>query len=375
MKVLINGLLLNSHFSGVEYSTENLLRGMSRAAPTRHAAELLLSRDYRGNITDNECFTVKKLDFSTVSRRKRIYYEHFELPAYFHRNRFDLYHATGYILPYFSRLPSVLTVHDLIALDYPEYCKGENAAYFKLCLPRSIRRAARIIAVSGKVKADIVQRFGIEADKVTVIYHGVEKQFTSVHSADALQRVRDKYQLPEKFLLFVGNLEPKKNLPRLIRAFMNLKRQAHIAHKLLIVGKKGWKYEPVFAQIKLEKAEQEVILAGYVAREDLPALYALAELLVFPSLYEGFGLPVLEAMACGTPVLISNAGALPEITGGIQPQVNPYDLADIEEKMHLLLTDAGLREKNARHGAARARAFSWERAADQTLRVYDEVLV
>ncbi|CAA9263911.1 MAG: hypothetical protein AVDCRST_MAG56-2684 [uncultured Cytophagales bacterium] len=366
--------MLNDQFSGVQYSIENLLRAMGNGGTPSSGSELLLSADYRGSLRDNARFATKKVDFSTTNRVKRIYYEHFRLPAYFRRHGFDLYHAPGYILPYYARLPSVLTVHDLIALDYPEYCQYETAAYFNLCLPRSIRRADRIIAVSDRVKADILRRFNVEADAIAVIHHGVEKEFKRIVSPDALQRVSRTYGLPEKFLLFVGNLEPKKNLSRLIEAFLHLKRHAGIVHKLVIAGKKGWKYEALFRQLGQQEAAGEVMLTGYVAREDMPAIYSLADLFVFPSLYEGFGLPVLEAMACGTPVLTSTAGALPEITGGLYPQADPLDAGDLARKMHLLLTDAGLREKNVRHGTARAGAFSWEKAARQTLRVYEEVL-
>jgi len=374
MNILTNALLLNDRFSGMQYSTELLLQAISHLNSSftdNNHIEVLISKDYAGNLNNKGNLRIKKLPFSTLNRSKRIRYENIGLPQYFAENKFNIYHATGNLLPFFSTIPSILTVHDLVPVDYPRYVPAETFLYYKLFLARSIHKAQRIIAVSHKVKEDIVRRFNIPESGIQVIYHGVEAQFKKVVDEQQLTAVIQKYSLPGRFLLFVGNLEPKKNLVRLIEAFIYLKKQFNIEHKLVIVGKRGWKYENIIRERKGEDMEGHILFTGYVERKDLPAIYSLCDLFVFPSLYEGFGLPVLEAMACGAPVLVSDQGALPEITGHIYPRANAFDVKDIAAKIYLLLKDQGVRAQNIAHGTDRAKYFSWEKTARETLDVYD----
>jgi glycosyltransferase involved in cell wall biosynthesis len=374
MNILINALLLNNRFSGVQYSTENLLHSIGELDPDGHTITALLPADYQGQLAERGSFHVAKEQVNAVNRPARILYEHFRLPGYFRKNNFDLYHATGYILPWFANIPSVLTVHDLIALDYPQYCKTANALYFGLSLPRSIKKADKIIAVSYTVKQDIIRRFDIPEEKIAVVYHGVDPSFRKITSPVTLNRVRTKYDIPDRYILFVGNLEPKKNLHRLIDAFLLLKTKKTIPHKLLIVGQDGWKSKDIFRKIKTSGFASDIVFTGYVAREDLPAIYSMSSLFAFPSLYEGFGLPVLEAMACAVPVLISDKGALPEIAGNIFPQVDPTSVPNIAEGILRCLGDEALRAKNIRYGLERVKAFTWENTAWQTLDVYNSLL-
>lgn len=374
MKILVNGLLLINEFSGVQYSIENLLLAIGRNGAAELDMEVLLPGRYKGCLTEGKHVMVKELKSYIANRARRISYENFSLPKYFSKNRFDLYHSPAYLLPRFANVPSVVTIHDLLALDFPQYCQRESAVYFSLCQPASIYRARKIIAVSATVKDDIIRRFEIDPERITVVYHGVEEIFKPVTAASVLEKVTARYRLPEKFILFVGNLEPKKNLERLIRAFSDVKKNAGIGHKLVITGKKGWKYRDIYKSILTAGMEKEVVFTGYVDRMELPALYTLADLFVFPSLYEGFGLPVLEAMSCGTPVLISDGGALPEIAGDVYPRVDPLDEKDIALKLHLLLTNAGLRRKNIQYGFERVKEFTWERSARKTIDVYREAL-
>ena len=372
MKVLANALLLNDNFSGVQYSTENLLKAISNSENTRFAITGLFSNNYSGDLIDTPTFHMERVNFDTKRRLRRIYYEHFRLPKFFSENAFDLYHSTGYVLPFFPKMPSVLTVHDLIALNFPGYCQNETAIYYGLFLPKSIYKANRIIAVSNKIKSDIIKMFGISASKIDVVYHGIDREFKKVWDIGKLQQVAVKYSLPEKFILFVGNLEPKKNLSRLIDAFIDLKINAHIEHKLVIVGKDGWKYGEIYKKIKTLNADSDIIITGYVEKKDIPAIYSLSDLFVFVSLYEGFGLPVLEAMACETPVLISNQGALPEIAGDWCPSANPFDTKDISAKIHAFLTDSSLRSKSIAYGINRSKLFNWDKSGRETLQVYDK---
>lgn len=374
MNILINALLLNNRFSGMQYSTENLLRAISELTPTGNKIEVLLSQDYAGNLNTNKNLKINKLAFSTLNRVRRIYYENFELLPYFNKNKFSLYHSTSNILPYFAKVPSVLTIHDLVPVDYPEYSSIETSIYYRLFLSRSIHKAKKIIAVSNKVKEDIINRYGIDPVKIHVVYHGVGEEFKKIHDPQFLKLVIEKYKLPKSFLLFIGNLEPRKNLLRVIDAFIHLKKHQQINQKLVIAGKNGWEYESIYQKVKLEKMEDEIIFTGYLDRNDLPSIYSLCSLFVFPSLYEGFGLPVLEAMACEAPVMISDRGALPEITDQISPQANAFDVQDIANKIHLLLTNPDIRNKNIQHGMVRAKSFTWKKTAEETLKVYNHIL-
>jgi glycosyltransferase involved in cell wall biosynthesis len=373
MKILVNSLLSNGCFSGVQYATENLLQAISCRKPSVDYIETLVSKDYGGVLKEKDNFHLQDAGFSTANRGRRIFYENFRLGSYFSNNGFDLYHSAGYVLPFFSGIPSIVTIHDLIAIDFPQYCKNETALYYGLFLPRSIHKAKKIIAVSDTVKRDILRHFVLDPDKIEVIYHGVESIFRKITCEESLERVTRKYKLPPGFLLYVGNLEPKKNIRRLIEAYMELRRHAGIRQKLVIAGRKGWKYDDIFQIVKREKMEQDILFTGYVEREDLPCVYSLADLFIFPSLYEGFGLPVLEAMACELPVLISNQGALPEIAGEIYPQVDAYNVEDIAKKILVLLGDPELRAKNISYGIKRIKQFSWEKAADETLAVYKKI--
>jgi len=372
INVIINALLLNDHFSGVEYSTENLLKSISQIENDDIFIKTIVSKEYSGDLTTQKNFSLKSLNFSTRNRLRRILYENLSLQNLLEKGKIDLYHSTGYVLPLFNNFPSVLTIHDLIALDFPQYCKRSTAAYYSLALPLSIHKATRIIAVSNCVKSDILRRFNILEEKIAVVYHGVEQNFKKVACEQTLKRVSLKYRLPEKFILFVGNLEPKKNLKRLIDAYFQLKQHTSIIHKLVIVGQPGWRYDNVVPD-DTNDFFADVIFTGYVPRVDLPAIYTLADLAVMPSLYEGFGLPALEAMSCETPLLISDAGALPEIAPHVYPRIKPTDTNDIANKISLYLENDHLRKKNVADGSVRVKNFSWDRAASETLNIYREV--
>lgn len=344
-----------------------------RPSSFTHRVEALVPGNYKGRMNKAKNIIVKKIASAAGSRLKRICHEQFRVPRYFRENGFDVYHATGNLLPFFSTMPSVLTVHDLVPVNYPQYVPLETSLYYCLFFSRSVHKAQKIIAVSHKVKEDLMSRFRIDEDKITVVYHGVEKDFKRVVSAEKLKAVAARYGLPEKFLLFVGNLEPRKNLPRVIEAFTDLKNRYGIEHKLVIAGKKAWKSNAIFDGRKGDTMKDQVIFTGYVDREDLPGIYSLCDLFVFPSLYEGFGLPVVEAMACEVPVLVSNEGALPEITAHIYPRANAFDAKDIADKIYMLINNPEVRKQNIQHGTERAKYFTWQKAADETLNVYEQV--
>jgi len=282
-----------------------------------------------------------------------------------------LFHATDHLLPYFRRIKSVFTLHDLIFIFHPETHKPLNRWFLTLMMPRFLRAADAVIAVSECTKRDAVRFYGIPEEKITVIYEGVNPRFRPA-SPETIASVRARYNLPEHFILYVGTIEPRKNLTALLEAFHHLLATHDL--RLVIVGKKGWLYEGFFRRLRELGLGNRVIFTGYVPDEDLPAIYSAAELFVFPSLYEGFGLPVLEAMACGVPVICSNTSSLPEVAGDAALLVDPTDVRALAGAMEQALTDEALRVTLRARGIERAQRFTWARAAQETMQVYENVV-
>ena len=375
MKVLINGLQISSKNSGVQYYTKHLHSAIQEIQHSDLEIQLyqqtakpcfLFLRSYcKGRFLS----PVSHFLSSYTVRFLRIFNENYYLPNCLNHNKYDLYHSPNYVLPFIINTPSVVTVHDLITLYFPKFCQRESVLYFKLFLHRSIKKADKIITVSETVKKDIISRFKISDDKVVVTPLGVSNIFKRTINTNVIS----KYSISNKYILFVGNIEPKKNLVRLIKAFYKLVNTNNFSHKLVIAGKKGWKYQEVFSTVLKLKLQDKVIFTGYVPEIDLPVLYSMADLFVFPSIYEGFGIPPLESMACETPVLISYTGALPETTGGNGLMINPYNIDDITDGMHKLLTDDFLRRNCIENGKNWVKRFTWERVARKTLEVYEEI--
>jgi glycosyltransferase involved in cell wall biosynthesis len=292
----------------------------------------------------------------------------------------DVFHATEHLLPRLKRIPAVFTLHDLIFRFDPDSHKALNRIYLNLMMPRFLRAAQAIIAVSQCSRQDAVRLYNVPAEKIHVIYEGVDPRFKPATDAQALESVRLKYSLPQRFILHVGTIEPRKNLPALFEAFSNLAKhpgvqrrgQSPISNlKLVIAGKKGWLTGETFERAKALGGD--VVFTGYVADADLPTLYTLAELLVMPSVYEGFGLPVLEAMACGAPVACSNTSSLPEIAGDAALLFDPHDVRSIAQAIGRAIADSSLRAALRARGLDQAARFTWAEAARQTRQVYEQV--
>ncbi len=285
----------------------------------------------------------------------------------------DLLHSTDHLLPPLRRVRTVFTVHDLIFLFFPEYHLPLNRWYLTLMMPRFIRRADAVITVSECSRRDLVQVYGLDQARIHVIYEGIDDRFRPVEDREVVAAVRRRYGLPDGFILYVGTIEPRKNLTTLLEAYQTLKGQG-FESKLVIVGKKGWLYQDFFQRLQELGLEDQVIFPGYVPDDDLPAIYSAAQVFAFPSLYEGFGLPVLEAMDCGTPVVCSNASSLPEVAGQAALTIDPRRPRELAQALQRVLEDAALRAELRGKGLGQAARFSWERAARETLRVYESVL-
>lgn len=285
----------------------------------------------------------------------------------------DIFHATNHLLAHFRQARTVFTLHDLIFLHYPEYHLPYNRWYLTFAMPRYLRAADVIVTPSECSKRDAIKFYNLPDDKIKVIYEASAPYFTPTTDTTALSRVRKKYNLPQRFILHVGTIEPRKNLSRLLEAFKALLAD-HPTLKLVLIGKKGWLYESFFSHLKNLGLEEAVIFPGYVAELDLPACYQLAEVFVYPSLYEGFGLPPIEAMACGTPVVCSNSSSLPEVVGQGGLQVSPTDTAALTEAIGAILSHDELRLKLRQQALAQAQKFSWQRAAGELETLYDSLL-
>lgn len=286
-----------------------------------------------------------------------------------------LFHATEHLLPHFKRVRTVFTLHDLIFKLYPEHHLPRNRLFLQLAMPLFLRRADAVICVSEHTRQDAIRIYHMPEAKLHVIHEGVSARFRADVPSRDLQRVRERYHLPENFLLFVGTIEPRKNLVTLFQAFKALREQApDLAEELIIAGKHGWLADATYRAVHVNNLTGLVRFVGRVDDNDLPALYRLARVFVFPSLYEGFGLPPLEALACGTPVVASNTSSLPEVLGDAALLVPPLDVGAWVQALRRALTDAALRRTLSQRGLERAAHFTWQRTAEATLRVYEGVL-
>ncbi len=295
------------------------------------------------------------------------------------RIRFDrllpgarLYHATEHLLMPLAGVPTVLTVHDLIFRRYPAHHKPLNRAYLNATLPLFCRRAGHIIAVSEQTKRDIMAAYHVPAQKISVIHEAADPRFRP-QPPETVAEARARYGLPARYLLFVGTIEPRKNLGRVLAAFERLHRE-RLTDALVIVGRRGWLYDAFFAQLEASPARQAVLFPGFVPDADLPAVYAGSQAVAFPSEFEGFGLPVLEGMACGAPVVCSNTSSLPEVAGDAALLVDPLDTDALTDALRRVLADPGLAAELRQRGYAQAARFSWSRAAQETAAVYERLL-
>ncbi len=282
----------------------------------------------------------------------------------------DLFHSPDFTLPPLKAARGVVTVHDLSFLRFPEYADPGLRAYLSKAVPRSVARAHRVLADSESTRADLIELLGVEPERISVVYAGVDARFRPVRDAMKLAQVRQRYRLPEWFILTVGTLEPRKNLARLITAYAQMRRHTGLPHQLVIAGKPGWLYQGIYEQVTKEGLSENVHFIGFVADDDLPALYTLADVLAFPSLYEGFGLPPLEAMACGTPVVASNRSSIPEAVGAAGLLVDPEDTDALADALARVLGNATLRVRLADLGRAQAARFTWQTAAERLLEAY-----
>jgi glycosyltransferase involved in cell wall biosynthesis len=305
----------------------------------------------------------------------RIGWEQALLPIELHRQRADLVHGLVNVLPLATRVPAVVTVHDLSFLRAPEKLPAAKRLYLARLCQASVRRARHVIAVSQQTADDLMRFFGVAAARISVIHNGVAEQFQPGDPA-RVALFRQQRSLPERFALYVGTLEPRKNLPQLLRAFASWRRIAQPEDhslRLVVAGAKGWYFDEIFQLVDRLGLAGQVDFPGFLPAEELPDWYRAAEFFVYPSLLEGFGLPVAEAMACGTPVLCSRASSLLEVAGDSALTFPTGQDEALVAGIQALVTQPALRSELRRRGLSRAQRFTWPRAAAATLDVYDRV--
>ncbi|MEO1941972.1 MAG: glycosyltransferase family 1 protein [Campylobacterales bacterium] len=355
-RLVINGIPLLGEWSGVARYTFEIA---SRIAPTFETSY------YYGQFS-RRLITHPPAGFSKIKGIplvKRVLRKGLSILSKLQSpHHFDLYFEPNFIpLPEIESSKVVVTIHDFSFHLHPQFHPAERVAYFKKHFWDRIGRADKIITVSQFVKREAVELLELPPEKVVPIYNGVEERFFAPISEGQLEEFRKKRGLPEKYLLFVGSIEPRKNLERLLRAYLSLPLSLRRDYPLLLAGGRGWNNQKIFQLI--EDSGGDIRYLGYFPREEQPLLYRGAILFLYPSLYEGFGLPVLEGMAVGVPVLTSNTSALPEVGGDKVYYVDPLDQRQIGEGILELLENPHLREQLGKGGMERARQFSWEKSA------------
>jgi glycosyltransferase involved in cell wall biosynthesis len=306
----------------------------------------------------------------TEKRLIRILWEQSSWPIQAARERLDLLHSMAFVTPFATKIPTIVTVYDLSFVHYPEKFPTSQRLYLRTQTARSVNQARQVITISEATRQDLNHHFGVPLEKIKVVFPGVESHFREIPK-ESLNIFRAKNNLHKPFILHVGTLQPRKNIPVLLKALATLKNQEI---DLVLVGGKGWQYDDIFNRVEDLDLANQVHFIGYVQDKELPFWYNAARVLVFPSVYEGFGMPIIEAMACGTPVIAAHSSSLPEAGGEAAFYFEPHDvekltqqLTDIFENDNLLL--------NRRHsGILQARKFSWDQAGSETARIYAQVL-
>jgi glycosyltransferase involved in cell wall biosynthesis len=356
---------------GIGTYVRNLLRHLSRLDSTT---------EYVLFCHEADCGSVEDLgaNFRAFPEPAKPYSvgEQLRIPLDLRRERIDLFHAPHYVLPPLTPCKSVVTIHDCIHLRFPQYLPNRlGQAYAWSSMWLATHRASRVLTVSEASKRDILHYYRVPDRRIDVIYNAIDDRIGEEPSPEDIERVRDRYQLNAPYVLYAGNIKPHKNLERLIEAFHMLRQDPDLAHvTLLIIGDEISKYAALRRAVHRYKLHKYVRFFGFVPDKTLAVLYRLARVFVFPSLYEGFGFPPLEAMAAGAPVITSNVSSLPEVVGDAALLIDPLDPVAIADAMRRVLMDSDLREALRQRGYQRAKEFSWERSVRRVREIYDEVL-
>ena len=367
MKIGLNAHLLSQQAgyrsAGIHAYIYHLLKHLPLQAPDHWQFEAMVGA---ANTSAIEGVKFSRSRIDTTEPLRRILWEQVFQVAQL--RQFDLYHALAFVAPLYLNAPMVVTVYDLSFLRYPERLSAARRWYLRSFTALTCRRALRVLAISRSTAADLSKLLGVKPEKIDVTPLGYDRSAYRPLPSTEVERFRVKHGLPQRFWLFVGTLEPRKNLPMLLRAYAGLPRKQRLP--LILGGGKGWRAEEVFAAIEQYDLADSVKHIGFVPTADLPVWYNCAEAFLYPSVYEGFGLPVLEAMACGTPVITSAASSLPEVAGNAGLCLPPDDSDTWADALHDVSADGDWRAAAAEKGLERAKRYSWARTAELTIMSY-----
>jgi glycosyltransferase involved in cell wall biosynthesis len=376
MRIGLDGIPLGEIKTGVGHYTFELALALACLSP-EDEFELVSPFPYvaaRGDESEPTLPPNLRVVHAKVNRLSRRRWWSIGLPLYINRASFSLFHGTNYDVPLWnSRCRTVLTIHDLSLFLYPETHEEHLVRRARRRLPAMARTAGMIVTPSESVRREVCEHLGVQPERVVAIPEAARRSFRQVPLADTSD-VRRRLKIEDEFILFVGTIEPRKNLLTLARALDEILRNTHLRPQLVIAGKEGWLTGELFSYLKSAEMGERVRFTGYVSDEDLRALYSSCRAFVYPSLYEGFGLPPLEAMACGAPVITSRIPSIMETVGNAASLVSPTDERELAQNIIRMLTDASERDHRSRAGLQRAAEFSWERTAAATLNVYRAVL-
>lgn len=370
MRIALDAIPLVAAKTGIGHYTDALATWLARTHPD-HQYELISPFDFHFEASNGHRPANLSKRFMPVRSIFRKWWL-VGLPTLLQISPVDIFHGTNYCIPLWAPCPTVVTIHDLSLFTQASTHERSNVSRGRRRIPIMARRATRIIAPSRWTKEEIIRHLGIRSERIEVIYEAAREGMRPL-PREQCQPVLDKYQIRSPYLLYVGTIEPRKNLLTLLRAYDQMLRSTSHRPQLALCGGRGWLDDEVFKLVDDLRLGDQVRFTGYVTDEDLPALYSAAEIFIYPSLYEGFGLPPLEAMACGAPVIASNSSSLPEVVGEAGVKVEPRDYRALAREIAGLLDDPQKREHFRMAGLARAQEFSWERAANETQAVYDAV--
>ena len=364
MRVGIDAHALGSHSSGNETYFENLLQHLEKA-PTNGIRYVVYytQPDGAGRVPSSEKFQLKRIRPATPFWRIPVGF-----PQELRKEKPDIFHAQ-HVIPPFCKCKTVTYIPDIAYEHCPESFSRFETLWLKALVRRSAERADHIITLSDYSKKDIAKTYDIDPCKITATYLGAGDRYFPSDKEKCREQIAAKYGVAAPFLLYVGRLQERKNLPRLLSAYARLRKEG-VDEKLVLVGKKDWMFGDIHAQVESLGLATSVIFAGYVPSSDLPAFYNAAKAFVFPSIFEGFGLPVIEAMACGLPVLTSYGSSLEEIAGDAAVLVDPLSEESIAKGLGKLLSDPSLRLRLGKAGLVRSASFSFKKTAEQTIEVY-----
>lgn len=376
-KIGINARYLQRKMSGIERYILELVLHLQKVDEKQEYV-LFFNKDTTiPEIPEQENFKQYVSMFPTTNRALRLLWEHLALYYELKKNNITVFHGPAFFVPVLKPKDCqyIITVHDITFKKYPETFTWATRLYYSILFPQSLRLADIIITDSISTKNDLIGSYGIRAEKIQVVYLGISNAFLNKEKSQAVYAISKKYNLPDEYFLFTGVLSPRKNIITILNAFKQIKEEEMFRkYKLVIVGRPGWLYDEIFRKVKELSLENEVLFIDYVPEEELPSFYTNAKIFLFPSLYEGFGLPILEAMACGCPVITSNVSSMPEVAGDAAVLINPASVDELVSSIKEITVNKNLRKELQKKGVEQIKKFSWEKTAVETKNIYEQQL-